>query len=330
MGTFLTTRKMAPALARRIERSVGAGTGAAHERGGRRMATAIARVGAAIALIGLVSAFASSRSHAKREVERSRAELLDAARAARSALGPAQTGFMARVEPWLVALAGPYEGDVVAGELRAPRALDAALARPSVYVRGPAASLTDAAGIAKAAASSTKDAPLLCLLDPPASRAENVVLARVRAAYAGTSTTRTAHARRLDEVAAGVRAWSAPWEARAHDARDAREIADVRAALARVPVDDVKRAAAAELLIAAVDEPGEEGPAELDGERAHQVRVAIVDVNARRVLVRLRRRVDPSALGASTRAAYAGAWDGCALAVDVRAAVTEPAPRAPR
>jgi hypothetical protein len=39
------------------------------------------------------------------------------------------------------------------------------------------------------------------------------------------------------------------------------------------------------------------------------------------VLVRARKRVDPSWLAATTRSSFASAIDGCALAVDVRALV---------
>jgi DNA mismatch repair protein MutS2 len=53
----------------------------------------------------------------------------------------------------------------------------------------------------------------------------------------------------------------------------------------------------------------------------HQVRVAVVDLRAQRVLLRARKRVDPNWLAESTRSTFATAVDGCALAFDVRAAL---------
>jgi hypothetical protein len=70
-----------------------------------------------------------------------------------------------------------------------------------------------------------------------------------------------------------------------------------------------------------MDEPGESGPADLDGERPHQVRAAIVDLRTDKLLIRVRKRVDPDWLAASTRSNFASAVDGCALALDVRASV---------
>jgi hypothetical protein len=74
------------------------------------------------------------------------------------------------------------------------------------------------------------------------------------------------------------------------------------------------------LLIAAMDEPAA-GPADLDGERAHDVRVQIVDLRAGKVLLRARKHVDPAWLTASTRSTYAAGVDGCALAYDIRSVV---------
>jgi hypothetical protein len=211
----------------------------------------------------------------------------------------------------------------VADDLRGPGALDAALARPSVYVRGPIGAFKTPATIADAAASSTKDALVLCLLDPPESRAEKTIAAKVRAAYGGNAqvAARTAQVRRLRDVDVAVRALAAPWADRASATEDPRELSKIKDELAKIPLDDARRAARAEILIATMDELDEAVPAELDGERAHHVRVALIDLEARRSLARARRRVDPSWLSAQVRSSYAGAVDACALALDVRAAV---------
>ena len=73
----------------------------------------------------------------------------------------------------------------------------------------------------------------------------------------------------------------------------------------------------------AMDEPAPlTSPAELDGERAHEVRVAIVEVASSKVLLRLRKHVDPSDWSPKVRPDYARGLDECALAADVREAAS--------
>ena len=75
-------------------------------------------------------------------------------------------------------------------------------------------------------------------------------------------------------------------------------------------------------MLFAIDEPGEAGvAAELDGERPHQVRIGVVDLAADKVLLRLRRKVDPSWISSNARAEFASGIDSCGLALDVHAAV---------
>jgi hypothetical protein len=301
---------MSPALARRIEKSVGASHGHA-----ARYLRLLLRVGPILALAALAYGFVTTHRKTKRETEEARAKLLEAIRVESTALGPEELGFMGRVEPWLQRLSRAYEGDVVTEQLRGDKELPALLQRPSVYVRGPIGAFGSTAAIAEAASTSVKDAFVVCLLDPPGSRTERALLAKVR-----SSGLRAPQARRLHDVDVGVRQFQIPWAERARAAQDAKELAAINEQLARVPNDDTRRAARAELLLVAMDEPDEPGPAELDGERAHQVRIGVVDLAASRVLVRLRRHVDPSWISAPTRASYAGALDSCALAFDVHEA----------
>jgi hypothetical protein len=322
---------MDPALIARIERSVG--VRAKRERGkraGARLRLSLIRLGVAVAVTALASTALLARRRYQQEVSRVRAALLDEVRAQDAALTPEERSFMSRVEPWLVALATSYEGDTVGDELRREGALEATFARPSVYVRGPVAAFGTSAAIADTAAASTRDSFLLCLLDPPASRQEKAVLSKVRIAYGGGA--KVGHqARRLHEAAGALAQLRLPWEERVRSAPELRDLDRVKGELDKVPVAEAKRAAQAELLIAAMDEPDEPGPADLDGERPHHVRVAVIDLRANRPLLRTRKRVDPSWLAAATRSQYASAVDGCALAFDVRASgLAGPAlPRAP-
>jgi hypothetical protein len=268
----------------------------------------------------LASTVLLARRRYQQEVGHARALLRETVSAQQASVTTEERTFTARVEPWLIGLGVSYEGDFVANELRPAKALDAALARPSVYVRGPVGAFATSAAIGETASASMRDAFLLCLLDPPAVRAEKIVLSKVRAAYNGEAKAGE-HARRLHEAQAGLRQLLAPWNARIENARELRDLDRIKADLAQVPVAETKRAARAELLIAAMDEADEPGPADLDGERAHHVRVAVIDLGADRVLLRARKRVDPNWLAASTRSTLASAVDGCTLAFDVRAAV---------
>jgi hypothetical protein len=321
VATFLATRKMDPALIARIERSVGARTKRVREkRVSARLKTSLLRLVLALAVIALASTALLARRRYQQEVSRTRSTLLDTVHAQNASITADERSFMSRVEPWLFGLAASYEGDTVVDQLRPAKALDAVLARPSVYVRGPVSAFGTSAAISDTASASTRDAFLLCLLDPPASRVEKVVLSKVRAAYGGGASAGD-HARRLHDAAAGLKQLLSPWEERVRSAPELRDLDRIKSELGKVAVADAKRATQAELLIAAMDEADEPGPADLDGERPHQVRVAVIDLRAGKVLLRTRKRVDPNWLAASTRSTFASAVDGCALAFDVRASV---------
>jgi hypothetical protein len=232
------------------------------------------------------------------------------------------TAAFARAETWLARLAGPYEGDFIAPALRAKGALDTLLTQPLVYVRGPA--LAFATSRSEAIAASTKDALVLCLVEPPASRAEKAMLGKVRVAYGGGAALerRTENVVRLKDEELGMRVLRAPWADRVRAAQGDVELASLRRELEQAPVEKAKLGARARLLIAALDEPPEGAtPADLDGERAHTVRVFFVDPTSTEVLLRVRRRVDPAAWSATSRAEYSGGLDACALALDVHESV---------
>jgi hypothetical protein len=79
------------------------------------------------------------------------------------------------------------------------------------------------------------------------------------------------------------------------------------------------------MLLMVMDESGDgKGPTELDGERPHDVRVALVDLASARMVLRLRRHVDPAWIGTAARSEHASGLDGCALAFDVREAARAP------
>jgi len=321
MATFLTTSKMHPELAARIEASVRGKqyTPGATKRLPPRLVS-LARA-ALVLVVGLaVYTVVSGRRHDRAELERTRNALLDAVGAQSAWLSPEDKGAVTRAESWLMRSAGDYEGDLVTAELRAPGALAAVLARPAIYVRGPLGSFRSPALIADAAASSAKDSLLLCLIEPPASHVEKVMFDKVRLAYGGGTAVeeRTSNVRRLHEAIVGLPLLLPPWSERVRAAPDGAELARLKRELERAPVARAKQAVRAEVLVAALDEPSDGGgPTELDGERAHAVRIVLVDLASEKILLRTKKLVDPTWISLAKKSTYATGLDSCGLALDV-------------
>lgn len=321
MATFLTTSKMHPELAARIEASV---RGQKHTPGAQRRlpprVVSIARAALVLVVALGVYTVVTGRRHDRAEVERTRASLLDAVGAQSAWLSAEDKGAVTRAESWLMRSSGEYEGDLVTADLSAPGALAAALARPAIYVRGPLGAFRSPTLIANAASTSAKDSLLLCLVEPPAARGEKVLLEKVLIAYGGGPALegRTSNVRRLHEAIVGLPLLLPPWSDRVRSAPDAAELARLKRELERAPVVRAKQAVRAELLIAAFDEPSDGGgPTELDGERAHAVRVMVVELASEKVLLRARKLVDPTWISLAKKSTHATGIDSCGLAFDV-------------
>ncbi|HLK36109.1 MAG TPA: hypothetical protein VKU41_05105 [Polyangiaceae bacterium] len=323
MATLLATEKMPPELVRRIEARLGRPWRTADAlQGGwtRSRWIAVARLLAVVLVSGTVALVVRAVRRSRAELNAARSELLDEQRRRTHGLVAADRDYLERIQGWLSKLAGPYEGDSVSLELRPPGALDALFARPIAYVHGPLGGFANSASIAATASTSFKDALLLCLVAPPASRAEKVVLARVLAAYRGGASVEqeTPRVRLLQEAFAGWPFAVGPWTSRVLDAAGPAEVDRLGRDLRGAPVERAVQAAHADLLLAAMDEPGPPGgPTELDGERPHDVRLCVVELTTARTLLRVRRRVDPNWISTSRRSDYAAGLDQCALAFDV-------------
>ncbi len=321
MATFLVTKKMDPALAERVEASVHGARGGA--RGQLRPRTVrLMRLAVAVCVVGVAWGVTDARRRERVAIETSRAELLAEVRTKSASLTSDDLAYLARAQAWLGRLAGAYEGDFIDDALKAPGAMGDALERPAVYVRGPIDDFTTLDGTKRAAAASAKDALAMCLVDPPSSRTEKAALAKVRSAYAkaGELEKATASMRRLFDVDAGLEMLGS-WVDRVKSAREEDDIDALREELEKAPIDSAVRGAKSSLLVVAMDEAGDgTGPTELDGERPHAVRVGLVDLTASKLLLRVRRDVDPGWISSSKRAVYASGIDSCALAFDVREA----------
>jgi hypothetical protein len=330
--TFLVTSKMPPALAARVLASV-RGREVAPGSGVRAVAWAVKALSllrlAVLPLLAVLAGSIALRVHRERQdIERQRAQILANLQLRGGGLTDDDRRLVERATGWLTAGARAYEGDYVAPDLRGPGALKAALARPSVYVRGPIDGLADPSRLAEVAAVSYRDALLLCLVDPPAARTEKAMMAQVRAAYAGSADVeqRAANVRRLQVAIAGLPFLQPAWEAKVR-AAEADDLGGLRREIDRAPIEKAKLAAKCSSLIFAVDEVGEgPGPTEIDGERPHAIRLEVVDLALARVLLRVKKRVDPAWISLDRRPEYASRLDSCAFAFDVLADVARTAP----
>ncbi len=326
MATFLSTGKMAPELRARVEASVSGRRGSSGSRLTPRAVMCLRAVAATTVLACVVSIGLSMR-RAEDALASERSAILDRWKQETSGLTPRDRGIMLRVGPWVRRAAGDYEGDAIDTSLKGESVLNELLRQPLVYVRGPLDRLRTPKGLEETALDSSIDAFALCLLDPPKARSELWLVRRVRSAYSSDGRMResTARVARLGAAVVGLPFFDEAWARRVQNAEDPKELAALRRNLERAPLRAAKDAAKATLLLAVLDEPGSrEIPAELDGERPHDVRVLLVDLVASKTLIRLRRRVDPNWISEGTRAEFASGVDSCALALDVRAALSPP------
>jgi hypothetical protein len=324
MGSWLTTRKMHPDLRARIEASVRGARSRGHRVSPRKvMSLRLLAVAVVVATLGWLGV---TKRQVDRELQSARADLLQRWQSSAEGLVEPSRTLTPKVQGWLERLTGPYPGDLVSPNDRGARGLEATLSRPMVYVRGSIDALASSQGMRASAAESTKDAFVLCLLDPPENRDEKAVMSRVRAAYAGSERMQrsTRRVERLGTALVGLPTLLPSFRNGIVEADDRFELQRYERAFEAAPLEATKRALEAPLLLIVIDEPGDpKAPAELDGERAHPVRVGLVDLTLKKVLLRQRRKVDPSWLSAARRPEYAREADGCRLALDVRQAALE-------
>lgn len=325
MGTFLTTPRMNPALRARVERAVSQKVRARHHAARTGFATSyegprrwgFARLFPVLAF-GLVAVLGTAGYlQARRMLADERAALLGAIAERRAGLPAGAEGFLERSDRLLLDAANPDDpSDLLDPALHAPGALDAWLRRPAVYLRAPASELRDPAKLGDAARASGKDAFLVCLAAPPASDSEHDLLAKVRGVYFDGAKVddETANVRRLREARLGLAVLGPAFEAGARSEDDLKALLRMHKELDAAPVEQAKRAAAAELMIIAVDLPA---PGQ-----GHELRLVLADLAAKKLLLRRRLHVEEqgrSPAGVLLRAEL----EGCALALTARKVIGE-------
>lgn len=323
MPTLLVTKKMSPALAERVQASVTGRLSTQRARLAPRTRSLL-RIGLFGVLLVLVAWLALSFRHFRHDTEARRGALLARLANDTSGVQGADLQIPKQISTWLVKASDAYAGDLISPGLRVPGAFDSVLSRPAVYVRGPIADFKSRATIADSAEGSFVDTLVLCLVSPPKERTQKALRAKARTALFSDSADmkRTRHVSRLFDMLAGAPFFEPAWANQVRSSRSREELVEWNQHLNRAPMAAARRAFKARLLLVAMDEPGDPAaPAELDGERPHQVRVGVVDLASNKELLRLRRKVDPSWLSTSTRAEFARGVDDCSLALDVRKAV---------
>lgn len=328
MPTFLTTPRMSPELAERVRTSV-RGNGKAAPTGKRTRKTLVLRAGALTLVLTVVTAVVLARGQANTELDQAKAELLAFIEERAGRVTSADRERLARARTWLEQSTRGHAADVVSPALKKPGALAEVLSRPTLYLRGPLDALRTPGGLEESAALSAKDSFVLCLNAPPTARTEKALSSKVRTAYAGGERFRkpTAHVERMHSPLVVTARLDAGWTQALEAAEDRRALTGLRHEWERVPFEAAERALAARQLLFVLDEaPTQQGPAELDGERPHAVRVGLVDLERDELLLSIRRHVDPSWLSEAARAEYAQGIDSCALALDVHEAASDTPP----
>lgn len=320
MPTLLVTKRMSPALAARVQAAVsGHRTGAAR----RAPLKALLRFFTFVFLVASVASILNFRHQQALERESRRGALLQTV-----ATEAAKLSRKDRELPGSIAAAialetsAKYAGDTIAEDLRSAASLDEALSHPIIYLRGPLESLAQPARLAELAAGSAKDAFVLCLLAPPDARSEKALRAKASTAAAqGKGMQAAAHVERLAPLLQVRPLLERDWAERVRATEAIPALHKLQNLLEAAPFPAAVRAAKARQLLLVADESlTASGPTELDGERAHAVRVVLTDLNDGEPRLRLRRTVDPSWLSEATRAQFASGADSCALAMDIRQA----------
>jgi hypothetical protein len=318
--TLLVTSKMSQALAARVQTAV-----SGRDARGRPLKALLRFLTVSFVIVSAVGVVHFRRQRAQR-LETERAELLSTLEQAGKSLDRSDRELPQRVATAIALQSTPsYLGDQLPEAPLRDAELTDVLALPTLYVRGPLDALARPDRLSEIAAGSSKDAFLLCLLAPPEARTEKALRLKASAAAAQSKSTlqASAHVERLAPLLQALPILGRPWADRVRGTETSEAVEKLAKLVAAAPLTAAVRAAKARQLLLVLDETAAAtGPTELDGERAHPVRVVLVDLVSGESRLRFRGKVDPAWVSDQARATYASGIDSCALALDFRHAVS--------
>src|SRR5262245_47317442 len=208
MGSFLTTRRMNPALANRVKESVRRGR--SRTAGFDRTWTIVFRVGALVFIAIALISLSVLRKRENDQLEQARRSLIDAVSQKRAELTDEDMRTLDRAVTVLLRAPGPYEGDRLTSETRSPEAFSAVPERPILYVRGPTDAFENDDALRRGALLSALDAFVRCLAVPPRDRTEKALLGSMRSD--SDSQSHVGHVRRLYDLLSGIPLLQPAWK----------------------------------------------------------------------------------------------------------------------
>ena len=327
MGTFLTTPKMSPELAARVEAAVTGKPAAA------KMSPKVVALLRFLGIVGFVGIFVwlfVVRRQAALALEANRNELLAQLHEHTSQVTEKDRAMLTHIEKWVAEQSKEYGGDLIDDSVRGD-GMKKTLSQPIMYLRGPVEGFKTLQGLADMGQTTYRDAFVLCLFDPPEKSTEKTLREAARAVLAPSSERNkaTAHVVRFHNARAGLPFFAPQWEEKVRALEDSRGLNEMRNKLKKATLEESVKAIKARLLLVVMDEPKDgKGPTEIDGANRHYVRVLLHDLDADKDLLRQRKLVDPSWIPTDRRGEHSNGMNSCELGIEVRGAMlgTTPTP----
>jgi len=153
LPTFLTTPKMSPELAARVNASV-----SGKARGQKRsVVRALLGLAVLVTVALAIGSIAVSRTRQSDALESRRTRLLESFRERSASVAELDRRMLDRSMDLLLTLSAPYEGDLVSPKLRNKEQLGATLAQPTIYLRAPIEGFDDLQSLRAASEASFPD-----------------------------------------------------------------------------------------------------------------------------------------------------------------------------
>jgi len=326
MPSFLLNERMNPELKRRVRLSLKSDL---RERAGGQSARQghwAVRAMMVLGVIGLASFLTVTYRQSRAELARERAQLLSAYQRQAAVFDAAFRARTEKVERLLAHAHEPYVGDWIDPGIRQAGALDALLAQPLSYVRGPIRGFLSDAERRQTSKEAGPEALIRCLVDPPASIKESELLRHLGRIYQPKRFV----GRFYDfENARGAFAFlDSGFEDEVRHADRMKQLLAQSRELREQKLGQAAEARQVRLFVSVFDEPKDRGAAaDFDGEAVHYLRLSVLDLDTPRVWLRVRRQVDPQWISEKSRLAYSRELDSCRLAYELRQELRENQPQ---